>query len=157
MLNKYHPEVIKAGVKIDLLSVTTDSEDKPALTLYGYPCYAVIRVVGIKDRTKGQGDVEIVIDEAHWMFMSDAEKDALIDHELFHIDLKLDGDGKVKTDGQGRPKIGMRKHTTQVGWFAEVAERHGAASFEVQQAQSIFTHHRQSYFSFVAEAKTLSA
>lgn len=67
MLKKHYPELIKFGVTIDLISVAHDNEDKPALTLHGYPAAAVIRVVGIKERTKGAGDVEICIDEERWM------------------------------------------------------------------------------------------
>lgn len=158
IVRKHYPDIDRAQVKIDLVSVATDSEDSPALTLHGYPCAAVIRVVGVKDRAKGHGDVEIVIDEVLWHDSSIERQRALIDHELRHIALKMDpkNDKIVKLDSNGRPKIGLHKHDVQVGWFSDIAKRHGDASFEVQQARTIFVNHRQTFFAFVPEAKALT-
>lgn len=149
---KTYPELLKFGVKIDLLSVATDGEE-PALKLHGYPCAAVIRVVGLKERAKGHGDVEITIDEEVWHTSDTAQQRALIDHELRHIALKMDpkNEKQVKLDSAGRPKIGMHKHDLQVGWFRDIAERHGDASFEVQQARTAFLIYRQTFFAFVGE------
>lgn len=149
LLKIFYPDLLKAGVRFDLLSIATDSEDKPALVHGGYPAAAVVRATSIKERTKGAGDVEIVIDEAVYLGMSDAEKDGLMDHEIHHVVLKLDKKtGQPKLDCRGRPKIGMRKHDIQCGWFVEIAKRHGPASGEVRQATQMFLAHKQELFDF---------
>lgn len=155
LLKLFHPEAHNAGVKIDLLSVASD-KDGPALKHQGYPAAAIIRVIGIKERTKGAGDVEILFDEEQYMEMSDAEKDALIDHELEHIEVKMDGK-RAKLDCRGRPKIGMRKHDYQFGWFSSIAERHGIASGEVQQANALFLREKQTFFAFINQPAALEA
>lgn len=145
----FYPDLKNAGVRIDLLSVASDVEGKPALTHAGYPAAAVVRATSIKERTKGAGDAEIVIDESLYLGMNDAEKDALLDHEIHHIVLKLDKKtDAVKLDCRGRPKIGMKKHDLQFGWFVEIAKRHGPASGEVQQAARMFIAHKQTLFDF---------
>lgn len=153
LLKIFHPELVEAGVRIDLLSVATDG-DGDALKLHGYACDAVVRATNVKERTKGAGDVEIVFDEASYLAMTDAEKDALVDHELEHIELKHDKKtGAIKLDCRGRPKIGMKKHDAQFGWFTPIAERHGEASGEIQQARKLFALGEQIFFPFAIVAK----
>jgi hypothetical protein len=88
------------------------------------------------------------------MEMTDAEKDALIDHELEHIEVKMDGK-RPKLDCRGRPKIGMRKHDYQFGWFRSIAERHGVASGEVHQARTLFLREKQTFFAFINQPAAL--
>lgn len=148
ILKLFHPELLNAGVRFDLLSVASDKEG-PALTHQGYAAAAVVRATSVKERTKGAGDVEIVFDEACYLGMSDAEKDALVDHEIEHVELKIDRKTqRVKLDCRGRPKVGMRKHDAQFGWFTVIAERHGEASGEVQQARKLFALGEQIFFPF---------
>jgi hypothetical protein len=149
LVKVFHPELREIGVKIDLLSVSTDG-DGHALTHQGYPATAVVRATNPKERAKGAGDVEIVVDEAKYLRMNDAEKDALLDHELEHVQLVMNKKtGKPKLDSRGRPKISMRKHDYQFGWFDSIAERHGIASQECKQAHHIFIEGRQTLFAFM--------
>lgn len=148
LVQLFHPALKEAGVRFDLISVSSDREG-PTLSLHGYPCAAVVRATGIKERTKGAGDVEIVFDEAQYLEMTEAEKDAICDHEIEHCELKIDKKtNKPKMDCRGRPKIGMRKHTVQFGWFMSIAERHGAASMECKQAATLVLMGRQTFFAF---------
>lgn len=57
----------------------------------------------------------------------------MLDHELFHIQIKMKGQ-IIQTDDLGRPKIKMRPHDMEVGWFKAVAERNGKYSQERIQA-----------------------
>jgi hypothetical protein len=149
LVKLFHTPLRDAGLRVDLISVTSDDPDSPALTHQGYPAAAVVRAVDSKGRTMGRGDAEIVIDEAHYLTMTDAQKDALIDHELYHIELKVSNKtGRVKLDEHGRPKLRMRKHDFQAGWFHEIAQRHGAASLECQQAANLVLTCKQIYFEF---------
>jgi len=141
MVEKFHGPLRDAGVQIECLfayALTDDNGDStgPALKLGGYPCNAVVRVLNLKDRTVGRGDAEIVIDGDQWDTWDDEQKRALIDHEIEHLELKTDDDGVIRDD-LGRPKLRLRKHDHQFGWFDSIARRHGAASFEVQQFAGI--------------------
>lgn len=151
LIKVFHQDLKDAGIRIDWLFVAHDDPDneKPALTHGGYPADAVISVVGPKERALGNGDVKCVIDESRYIAMSDAEKDGLLDHEIYHIELKRDKKGRVKLDEHGRPKVGMRKHDVQIGHFVEIAKRHGIASGEVQQMTRIYLAHKQTLFAFV--------
>lgn len=153
LMKRFYPEFVAVKLKVDFIFASTDSEDGHAVTHGGYPAAAVVRIVSLKDRAKGLGDIEIVIDRDGYLDMTDEEKDALLDHELYHPQLQLDKNRKVKFDGHGRPKLTMRKHDFQVGWFHEIARRHGSASGEYKQAQSLMGEHGQLYFGFVTTAK----
>ncbi len=154
----FYPMLRDAGLRIDILSCASDDEDcDHALMHQGYPADALIRVLDSKQRAKGSGDVEIIIDEASYLTKTDAEKDALIDHELHHVELRLNKKGRVKLDEHGRPKCGMKKHDFQLGHFIEIAKRHGAASGEVQQMTRIYLEHKQTLFSFAMTQDRLEA
>jgi hypothetical protein len=156
LVKLFHPELKDAGVRIDLLSVSTDA-DGPALSHQGYPAMAVVRATNVKERTKGAGDVEIVVDEAAYLKLTDAEKDALLDHELEHATVVRDKKTlRFKLDCRGRPKIRMRKHDYQFGWFHSIAERHGAASLECKQAHSLVLRGAQTLFPFMKELPALT-
>lgn len=150
LIKVFHPELKDAGVKIDLLSVADDDpEVEHALKVRGIPAYATCRAVDIKGRTMGRGDAEIVIDEARFLTMPDATKDAVLDHELEHIEIQFTKKGKVKLDCCRRPKIKMKLHDVEFGWFESIAKRHGVASIECKQATKLFVFHEQTFFGFV--------
>lgn len=151
LLKRFYADTLAAaGLKIDLLMASTDTEDGHAVTHGGYPALAVVRIVSSKDRAKAMGDAEIVIDRDAYEAMSAGQRDALLDHELYHLELVLDRNGKVKRDDHRRPKLKMRKHDVQVGWFAEIARRHDTSSHEVRQATEIFEEHGQLFFGFAS-------
>lgn len=142
MVDRYHPQLRDAKVTIECLMAfpTTDKNGDssgPALTHQGYPVAAAVKIIGLKERTAGRSDVEIVIDGERWDEWNDAEKDALVDHELEHLDLKTDKHGALVRDDLDRPKLKVRKHDVQVGWFDAIVRRHGRASFEFQQWEEI--------------------
>ncbi|MES2568654.1 MAG: putative metallopeptidase, partial [Verrucomicrobiota bacterium] len=124
---------------------------EPGLKHHGYPVLALIKSTKLKDRVKGMGDVEIVINGDEWMTMDDAHRRAIIDHELYHLSPKTDGNGTPKRDDLRRPLFGMRLHDVQVGWFAAVANRNGSASAERIQAHKIVENYHQEIFPFIKE------
>lgn len=148
LIKLFNRDLLDAGVKIDLLSVTNDDEEAVPLTLHGYPCQAVVRIINSKDRAKGCGDAEIVIDEANYLTLTDAERDALCDHELHHLEVCKTKKGRLILDENRRPKLKMKKHDVQIGWFETIAIRHGAASAECKQAARVLTGGAQSFFAF---------
>lgn len=151
LIERYYPHLKDNEVTIELLFATAD-EGQP-LKHGGYPAAAIVRIVSEKDRVKGNKDAEICIDQLRYEEMSAEEKDALLDHELYHLVVKYDDHEAVKRDSADRPKLGMRKHDHQFGWFAEIAKRHGEASGEVRQAREMVEGSGQAYFTFMTELR----
>jgi len=154
-----HPELLNFKVRIDWLIAYAPVDDDgnktgPALTAKGLAALGVCRIVNYRDRVKGMGDVEISVDGDWW---HDPERThnqrlALLDHELEHIEVCIKSEGITDRDAAGRPKIKMRKHDFEVGWFHNVAERWKHEALEVQQAQELRTGPlEQVYFSFAAD------
>jgi hypothetical protein len=106
----------------------------PAIRVHGWTALALTRVVNLRHRVEGLGDVEIVVDGDVWPTLTERERLALLDHELTHV-VVVEKDGEVQLDKAGRPKIKLRLHDRQFGWFDDVAQRNGIASQEVQQAR----------------------
>jgi len=147
MLREHHPSLVDAKVTFDLLFATPEYDEKtglpksPPVKHGGYPAAATVKICSLKDRAKGCADVEIVIDGPEWRGLSESRRHALIDHELTHLEFTGEYDDAY------RPKLKMRLHDHQFGWFDEVARRHGDASYEVRQFETF--RHSQSYFAFV--------
>lgn len=148
LLNSHHTKLVEAGVTIHALFAHT-SGGTAAITVGGYPALACVRIVNLKDRTKGMKDAEITIDAEKFDEMSEAEQVALLDHELHHLMTVASDKAPFKLDAVGRPELTMRKHDVQIGWFEVIAERHGSASPEVKQAKQIVEEYRQSFFAFL--------
>lgn len=156
VMEQYHGELTEVGVRVTYLFAIApkDQHGEPlaqAVTVGGYPCAAKTKIIGLKDRADGRADAEIIIDADQWDAMSDSQRDALLDHELYHLEVKRDKETNMPLrDDLGRPKLGMRKHDHQFGWFDEIARRHGDASFEVQQAKAFADEQGQTYFGWAS-------
>lgn len=144
------------GVTVTALFVFDTETTLPCLKHQGYPAGAVVRITPVKDRALGIADATIVIDRAGWLALSQRQRDALIDHELTHLTRKIDKEtGEMVVDVLERPKLAMRRHDWQYGWFDEVAQRHGEASPEVSQARRLMERSGQLYFDFETREGTL--
>jgi hypothetical protein len=157
LIERNHSDLWKVEARIDYIFAHNDTGD--AVAHRGYPALAVVRIVNLKDRTKGMGDAEITIDAAKYLMMTEAQQDALLDHELHHLIVMRDDEGLAKTDDIGRPRFRMRKHDWDFGWFNVIAERHGLNSPEVTQAKLIWDHSHQALFPFLEDCrnKTIEA
>lgn len=141
LVEKYHGPLRDAGVAIDCLfafpTVNANGDDVGnAVSHGGYRCAAKVRVIGLKDRSKGMGDAEIVVDGRQWDEWDDGERDAVLDHELEHLEL-VRKKGAVATDDGGRPRLRCIKHDHQHGWFDAIVRRHGTKSLEWQQYRDL--------------------
>jgi hypothetical protein len=144
----YHTDL--EGVTIDGLFTFDSESSEPVLQHGGYPAGAVVRITPVKDRALGVADATIIVDRAGWLTLSARQRAALLDHELTHLERKVDAEsGELLCDVLDRPKLLMRKHDHQFGWFDEVAQRHGEASPEVRQARVLMESSGQLYFDFV--------
>jgi hypothetical protein len=138
----YHGPLHEVNVRVDLLMASptlnkNGDQTGPAVKHHGRACAATIKTVTYKDRVKGGGDLEIVIDKYWWDDHQDEQRLALLDHELNHRILKLDKDGMPKIDDLGRPKFERVDHDFEFGWFAVTSLRHGKNSVEVDQAKQM--------------------
>lgn len=133
-LEHYAPDL--DGVTIAALFVYDTEASEPVLMHGGYPAQATVRITPVKDRALGMADAVIVIDRSNWLTLTVAQRDALIDHEMYHLERATDPDTELPlTDAVDRPKLKMRRHDRQYGWFDAIAERHGRASASyIQQA-----------------------
>jgi Putative phage metallopeptidase len=146
----YKP-IVEAKVEIDYMfafaEVGEDGESRGhALTKHGIRALGITRKIGIKDRVMGRGDAEVCIDGDWWGEATPARRRALLDHELHHLEVKLDEDGVVIRDDLKRPKLKLRKHDVEVGWFALVAGRHGSNSLEIEQAKMVMESYGQLFW-----------
>jgi len=134
-----HKPLLDAKIKIDFLFAfppeDADGEPTgPALRRHGCPALGITRKLSLKDRAKGNGDAEICVDANWWTAAQPKEREALLDHELNHIEIAEDKDGGIKTDDLGRPVIRLRPHDYEFGWFRVIAARYKEDSQERIQA-----------------------
>lgn len=143
VVEKYHGDLVTHEVSIGAEWCTPGENDDAGspLKLHGYACAAVVRVTPLKQRLHGVPDAVITLDKHHWIGLSDEERAALIDHECLHLQLQRDSEGSVVGDDAGRPKLKMRLHDVQAGWFLAIADRHGEHSPEIQQARKVVEDH----------------
>jgi hypothetical protein len=155
LIDQHYPDLRHAKVRIDLLNVA-DSDGDHALYLRGRACGAIVRKTTTRERAAGRGDAEIVIDREYYLKLTERQRTALLDHELYHLEVLTDRDDTLKLDTNGRPCLGLREHDYEVGWFHDIAERYGEDSGEVMQARKLLQGKLgQIYFGFAAESPAL--
>ena len=147
IIHRFHPDHKTAGTTVDFLFVSA-GEDEPAVMLHGHACYATIRITSAKERALGHADAEMLIDKAKYEEMTSEVQDALLDHEIYHLEVAKDKYGAFEVDDHRRPKLKMRMHDREFGWFDAIAKRHGGNSIEVQQARLFHRQAGQVYFEF---------
>lgn len=153
-----HKPLLDAKVKIDIIMVSPEyGEDgqpvNDALKKNGVRAFGITRKLPPKDRAMGRGDAEVCLDADWWQHAEEKQRVALLDHELHHISVKVNKAAAPVKEDDGRPKIVLRKHDYEFGWFNVIAERHGIFSLEVEQAKAIADNHGQFYWPqmYVAE------
>lgn len=142
------PEVVRQMVRIRDAhhSMLRDAEVVIAvltcveLSKGGHAVAGQIRVVPPKDRVTKKVDAEMLLDRKTWERLSHGQQDALLDHELSHLQLRKasyskDAEGRVEleytTDDRGRPLLKLVPADWTAGdGFAAVCRRHGAAAME---------------------------
>lgn len=149
MRQQHHPELEK--VSVEALFIFDLESTEPVLKHQGYPAAAVIKITKLADRVMGIADAVVTVDRSFWLTLTPGQRDALIDHELTHLEPVYDEEtGTQVFDSHERPKLEMRRHDRQFGWFDDVARRHGEQSIEIRQARMLLTETDQLYFDFGA-------
>lgn len=137
-----HKSLVESKVAIDFVFAYAPQDNAGfpvghALMLNGAPCLGIARIISVKQRVLGRGDAEVSLDGDWWNDASPEQQKALLDHELHHITVAKTKTGMPLTDDIGHPKLTMRKHDFQFGWFSIIAARHGMNSQECIQARQI--------------------
>lgn len=146
MQSEHHPDLDQ--VTVDALFTFDEEHSGPVLKHQGYAAAAVVSITPVKQRALGVADAIIVVDRATWLDLSALQRDALMDHELYHLHWKVDDEGKPLSDGLGRPKLAMRKHDWKIEGFDEIVQRHGLNALEALAAKHVLTRERQLLFQF---------
>lgn len=149
VMRGHHPPLYDACVRVGVLFAA--NEKGPAVKAGGYPAFACMRVVSLKDRVTKAIDAELVLDRDEWGRLSPASQRALLDHELSHIALAdyryapvLDAAGEptgevrilFERDDLGRPKLATVRGDFNAGdAFGAVIRRHGRAAVEFLNAK----------------------
>jgi hypothetical protein len=138
VLEKHHPELHDAELIVDVLVAFATKNEQgeprgPALSHGGYPATATVRINSLKQRVLGGGDALVTLDGDRCGDFSPLQQRAILDHELTHLELIVSDEGGVEGDDIGRPRLRLRKHDHQFGWFDAVVRRHGANSVEWSQ------------------------
>jgi hypothetical protein len=145
-----HRPLLDAKVTIDLLFAYADRNEAgeraaDALSKGGVRALGIAKIITLKDRVAGRGDAEITLDGDWWADAKEQQRRALLDHELHHLAVSIK-EGCSVYDDAGRPKLKMRKHDYEFGWFTIIAARHGKFSIEVEQSTRIMHEQGEFYF-----------
>jgi hypothetical protein len=146
VMKRYRPNLHTADVRVGIVVATNDNGD--AVKHGGYPAFATIKVLSPLDRLKKRYEAELRIDGNKYEDLRPRQREALLFHELLHIDLKkwwevniLDDAGEPtgekelrwESDDRGRPKLAGVKGDWSAGdGFARVCEIFGADAIEYE-------------------------
>ncbi len=145
LITANHPELVEANATVDTIFAFDDKGGFPVKT-NGYPSAANIKISNLKSRVKGAADAEICIDRDAFNAMTEPQQLALIDRELYRLIVVRDKEGAVKRDDADRAKLRIKKFDYMLGWFKEIAVRHGTDSPEVYQANILWQKDGRTFF-----------
>jgi hypothetical protein len=136
---------------LSILMAESDKEDKPSLKHHGYPAAAIISITSPEERVSGGTDLRLRIDSHDWERMNNRRREALIAHELLHIQVATvpGEDTTPVTDDYGRPKIKLRMHDWEVGGFSQIVDWYGDDAIEKQTVNEINERLSQMVLSFM--------
>ncbi len=144
-MSKFHESLKNNEVTIGLLKAERKKRkdntwtDGPVLAVRGHSCAATIKVTNIKHRALGVPDAIITINWEWWGQHDNKLRLAVLDHELTHIEVDVDGEGIGKRDDLDRPKLLTRYHDWELGGFLGVVQRHGLNAVEAIGIKQVAT------------------
>jgi len=137
IMGKWHADLVKEDVRVGCIMAYNG--ESAAVKHGGYPAAATMKVVSLKDRVEKKYEAELLIDQTWWNEAQKKHREALIDHELSHLELVPDEEeGGFKRDDLGRPKLKIKLGDWNAGdGFKVVVERHGDYANEVVQLKKV--------------------
>jgi hypothetical protein len=127
LVKLFHQDLSIAGVTVEILHA------HGGLKHHGYNAAAVVKVKSLADRAAGSADARIVVDGDGWEEWDRKRRQAVIDHELEHLEPQYDDGGELKRDDLGRPKLKLKLHDWHIGGFECIAQRNKEHALEAQQ------------------------
>ena len=138
VMKQWHRELFDEKVTIDVVVAHTDKGQTAIPIGRGLFALATIRIIGLKDRSMGRADAEMMIDADTLRDSHELRLEALIDHELTHLVLhRSKKTNLVLRDDQDRPRLKIRYHDHEFGWFDAPVRHYGAHAVEYEQAQKL--------------------
>jgi hypothetical protein len=148
VMKECHKLLVEATVRVGVLLASTeiDQEGRPKsapVKSHGVPCVAKTRLINRKQRLQGVPfEAVIEIDEHRWELMTEEAQEAVIDHELTHLELKRDPDTNLPlSDDDGRPKLKLLPDDWVLTGFADVVRRRGRWAIEAQAIKDLHDHY----------------
>lgn len=128
LVARYHSELDNTNVRIALAWATSWKADVDGRLTLG-KCKKASEL----DRELAPYDFVILLNKDFWQnpHVSDAQRDALLDHELMHAAVALDEKGDPKRDEAGRTIYRIRKHDLEE--FADIVARHGLYKRDIEE------------------------
>lgn len=156
-MRKYHQDLADNEVRVLVLmvrpAINKDGDvTSPSVSFAGAAAAAKCSLVNARDRAVMPYDARIEIDEDQWDDLTSPQQMALLDHELTHLEITRDSDGKVAQTDDLRPKLSLRNDDWIITGFKEVVDRHGDDALECQSFKRLWDKHGQSLFPWAAEA-----
>ncbi|MCK9279318.1 MAG: hypothetical protein M0P71_01750 [Melioribacteraceae bacterium] len=145
LMSSNYPELIENGVNVGLFYVVKVDKDgevqnEACLKKDGRTCSGKISLISDLNRMTDSFDAKIVLDLNIWQRLSLEEKNALLDHELYHLYIvKNPKTGEVVTisDESSKVKLKLKKHDVVMWGFHDIIVRHGFGSQELQVLNGI--------------------
>jgi hypothetical protein len=153
VMRECHKELVEAKVRVGILfaSVELDQNGRPMgipVRCHGTPAAAKVKLISRRKRLEGiPFEAIIEIDEHRWDLLTEEGQEALLDHELTHLQLKRDKDSNLPiADDDGRPKLKMRPDDWSLTGFADVVRRRGHMALEAQSFKELYDRYGQMLF-----------
>lgn len=93
-------------------------------------------VSGALRHIAGDADAVVLVNASVWEHLSESQRAALVDHELSHLQPRVNADGDVQSHPDGRPILCLARHDVEE--FAAVIRRHGLWRPELERAAAAF-------------------
>lgn len=138
IMEQDYTEINEAGVTVEVLFAYAPKDEEtgepltPAVKVHGVPAAAKIQVMSQANRAAGSADVRITVDGDRWQDWSDRRQEAVLAHEIHHIELKRDEEGNILLDDCHRPKIKLKQHDLDLGVFFPIMKRYGEDAIDTK-------------------------
>ena len=140
IIDKHYKELRDYDIQIGLFylypKLDKDGNSKgPSIKSQGVACAANIRIVSDLNRLTDNTDVKIVLAQEIWSKISKEEKEAILDHELYHLVIAKDpktDEPLTISETSDKVKLKMKVHNIVLWGFSDIIERHKMNSQELQ-------------------------
>jgi hypothetical protein len=137
VVRRHRPDLADVGVSWCVLMAESD-DGGPAIVSKKVACLACVRVNPLRLRAQGLKDATIDIDLRAWADLSDLQQEAVLLHEVCHVELVKHWETKdgpdCTRDDLGRPKLRLRAgDLSPTDGFRLVIRECGSAAQEYRQ------------------------